>query len=125
VKELVRVVNLLSVTLLYCFAASTFTFGDGSNFSAEYNQSGFEKGSVFSAQSSNLLQHTTQVERTTNVYSAVETSSFKTSFSRLPVNSDWDEQILINDFITYLFRVKSFVFKCSISNIIFPFHYFW
>jgi len=125
VKEVLRIVSLLSVTLLYCFATATFTAGSSSNFSAEYNQSSIEEGSVFSAQTSNLLQHTTQIERSVNTYTSVESSSFKTSFSRLSLKSKVDEQVLENDCTAYLFRVKGLAIKNSISNIIFPFHYFW
>jgi len=125
VKEVLRIVSLLSVALLYCFAAATFTTGSSSNFSAEYNQSSIEEGSVFSAQTSNLLQHTTQIERSVNTYTSVESSSFKTSYSRLSLKSKVDEQVLENDCTAYLFRVKGLAIKSSISNIIFPFHYFW
>lgn len=124
-KEAFRVVSLVFITLLYCFAAGTFTAGSSSNFSAEYNQSGIEGGSVFSAQTSNLLQHTTQLERTVNTYTCSEISSFKTSFSRLAHPSQWDEKSLINQCVAFLFWSKGLVIKSSTSNIIFPFHYFW
>jgi len=123
VKDSIRILSVVFLTTIYCFAigAVTKSFAH-SDF---HSNSTTSQEQYFSDFSTKLFCHTSQSESSVNNYNNQPVPSFKNPFKEFWAIAKTIEQFFETAFSQYTNISRNFLIQHRKTDIIFPFHYFW
>jgi len=123
VKSKIRILGVVLLTVIYCFAIGvTVTTPISSNSQIYSTTSQEEYGIDFSTK---LFYHISQSEISVENYSNQPTLNFKNPFNTLWVHAETTEQLFESVIAQYISIAKNLLINYRKSDLIFPFHYFW
>jgi hypothetical protein len=123
VKNSIRILGVVFLTAIYCFAIGVVT---KSLAHSDFNiNSTTSQEQYFSDFSTKLFCHTSQSESSVNNYINQPVPSFKNPFNGLWAIAKTTEQLFETAFSQYTNISRNFLIQHRKSDIIFPFHYFW
>lgn len=123
-KRSLKIIAILSVALVYCFAISIYcnAFNAGSSFSQlTTSQNQLYKSEV----SSNLFCHTTQSESSVFAGSHISFPSLKNSLSTFAACTNATEKLFFSAFSQYNFYAQNLLIRLKQADFIYPSHNFW
>lgn len=123
-RKIAKIVYLLTIAIL-----CTFVLGlHSSNGFAHYatNSSSHSENKHFSSEvTTNLFCHTTPSESSISAFGYTTSSFFKNDVKDFVLYVKAKEQLFLNSFTQYHFYSKNLLLRFQLTDIIFPFHYFW
>jgi hypothetical protein len=123
VKNLIRNLGIVLLTVLYCVAISlVFDISHNSGFSVKTTS---EKANKDLSVSIKQFSNTAEAESLVNPFSNTLPTSLKDTNKGFSAIVKIRELFLANEFSQYIFSARNFIIKYGKVNIIFPFHYFW
>lgn len=123
-KRSLKIIAILGVALVYCFAISIYSnaFNAGSSFSQlTTSQNQLHKSEA----SSNLFCHTTQSESSVFASSHISFPSLKNSLSAFAACTNTTEKLFFSAFSQYNFYAQNLLIRLKQTDFIYPFHNFW
>lgn len=119
VKSSNRILSVVFLIAIYCFAISVITKSFAHSDFQNKQTSSQEK--IISDFSTKLFCQTSQSESSVNNFNNLPTPNFKNSFTVVKVT----EQLFETEFSQYTFFSRNILTSYRKSDLIFPFHYFW
>jgi hypothetical protein len=123
VKSSFRILSVVFLTAIYCFAIGVVTKSFAHSDFKDYPTSSQEK--IISDFSTKLFCHTSQSESSVNNINNLPAPSFKNPFNGLWAITKTTEQLFETAFSQYTNISRNFLIQHRKTDIIFPFHYFW
>jgi len=123
VKNGIRILSVVFLTAIYCFAAGVVT--------ESLTHSDFQSNPItaherfFSDFTTKLFCHTSQSESSVNNYNKRPVSNFRNPFSGIWAVAETTERLFETAFSQYTNISRNFLIQHRKTSIIFPFHYFW
>lgn len=122
-KNLIRNLGIVSLTVLYCITISfVFDISQNSGFSVKTTS---EKVNKDLSVSIKQFSNTAEAESLVNPFSNSLPTTLKVTNNGFSAIVKIRELFLANEFSQYIFLARNFLIKYGKVNIIFPFHYFW
>lgn len=122
-KNLIRNVGIVLLTVLYCVTISLVS--DISKNDGFSHKSSSEKEKNDLSVSIKQFSNTGQAESLVNPFSNSLPTTLKDSSNGFSAIVKIRELFFANEFSQYIFIARNFLIKYGKANIIFPFHYFW
>jgi len=123
VKYNIKILSVVLLTAIYCFAIGVVT--NSLTYSDFKSNSTTTQEQYFSDFSTKLFCHTTLTESSVNNYNNLPASSSKNPFNGLLAVTKTTEQLFETAFTQYTNISRNFLIQHRKTDIIFPFHYFW
>jgi len=121
-KNRVKILNVVLLTAIYCFAISVvkpYSYADAQGNSTNSGEQ------YFSVLKTELFCHTSQSESSVNILNNLPSSCFKNPFNGIWAISKISEQLFGSTFAQYTTVSRSLLIHHRKTDMIFPFHYFW
>jgi len=118
-----RILSVSFLACIYCFAVGVAT--PSFNYSAFQSLSGTSQQKIFSEVSAQLFSHTSLKEGGINNHNNLPTPCFKNQFSS-PSAANQATELFVESICGHYSQLsRKLLINHQISDIIFPFHYFW
>ena len=124
-KRSLRIIAILSVVLVYCFAISIYStnaFNRGVTFSQLItSENQLHKSDV----SSNSFCHTAQSESSVFTGNHIPFPSSKNTLSHFSACVNATQKLFLSAFSQYNFYAQNLLIRLKQTDFIYPFHHFW
>ncbi|WP_428664360.1 hypothetical protein [Runella sp.] len=124
-KKTFRIIALLTISALYCFAVSLYSSNGLGADSAFSKLTGAQSKHSSSLQLSNLLCTPAQATISITAFQNTPPPPHKNPFNEFSAWVKTAEHLFFSTFSQYSFYSKNVLVRLQRTDLIFPFHYFW
>ena len=124
-KKFLKITALLNISILCCFIISLYSSNTFDTIAVFSKSGDTNTECYYSAVSSNLFCLATRTESSVGVSGNVPPFPLKNSFKVFSACARATEHLLFNRFLQYDFYSRNLVDWFHMTDIIFPFHYYW